>query len=147
MTNTGFDTFDRSIQTSIEWIDDVNDRLGRDQREHGYTAMRAVLHTLRDRLTVEESSDLAAQLPMMIRGMYYEGWNPSDTPVKIRDRDEFMEYMRDQLGVAVNDLPADDALEAVLLSLHQRISPGELQDIHRMLPEDLQHLWAEKIAG
>ena len=147
MTNTGFDTFDSSIQTSIKWIDDVNERLGRDDREHGYTAMRAVLHTLRDRLTVEESSDLAAQLPMMIRGMYYDGWNPAGTPVKLRDREEFMEYMRDQLGVAVNDLPADDALEAVLLTLHHRISPGQLQDMHRMLPEDLQHLWAEKIAG
>ncbi|HEY5940705.1 MAG TPA: non-homologous end-joining DNA ligase [Gemmatimonadales bacterium] len=33
--------------------------------------------TLRDRLTVEETAHPGAQLPMLIRGSYYAGWEPS----------------------------------------------------------------------
>lgn len=146
MTNTGFDTFDRSIQTSLKWIDDVNKEMGREDRGHGYAAMRAVLHTLRDRLTVEQSTHLAAQLPMMLRGMFYDGWNPSEMPVKIRDREKFMDYIRDQLGDVSNDIPADQALNAVLTTLQRHVSPGQLEDIQLMMPEELQHLWAEKMA-
>jgi uncharacterized protein (DUF2267 family) len=79
---------------------------------------------------------------MMIRGMYYDGWNPGETPIKIRDRDEFMEYVREQLGVAANAIPADEAFKAVVITLQQRISPGELEDLQRMFPEELQYLWA-----
>ena len=47
--------------------------LGTDDRQDAYRAVRGVLHTLRDRLPVEESAQLAAQLPTLLRGVFYEG--------------------------------------------------------------------------
>jgi uncharacterized protein (DUF2267 family) len=120
--------------------------MGRERRE-SYQAMRSVLHSLRDLLTVEESADLSAQLPMLIRGMYYDGWNPSKQPVKIRDRDEFIDYVSDHLGQLLNVIPPTEAVEAVFRVLQRRITPGEIEDIQRIFPTELRDLWPEPIGG
>lgn len=146
MSNTGLENFDRTVQISLEWVDEVGEIMGRDRRE-SYQAMRSVLHSLRDRLTVEESADLSAQLPMLIRGMYYDGWNPSKQPVKIRDREEFIDYVSEQLGELLNVIPPTEALEAVFRVLQRRITPGEIEDIQRMFPEALRELWPEPAGG
>lgn len=52
--------------------------------------MRAVLHALRDRLTIHGTADFASQLPMLIRGMFYECWQPDQVPVKDRTKDAFL---------------------------------------------------------
>jgi uncharacterized protein (DUF2267 family) len=49
-----------------------------------------VLHALRDRLTVNEAAQFGAQLPMLVRGIYYEGWDPTRLPVKM-NREEFLQ--------------------------------------------------------
>jgi hypothetical protein len=36
-----------------------------------------MLHVLRDRLTIQEAVQPGAQLPMLIRGLYWEGWDPA----------------------------------------------------------------------
>ena len=60
------------------------------ENEHkAYLALRTVLHTLRDRLSVEEAVQLGAQLPMLIRGFYYEGWTLKQKPTKERHKTEF----------------------------------------------------------
>lgn len=145
MTNTGFDVFDRTVQKSILWIDEVNEELGRDDRQYGYMALRSVMHTLRDRLTVEEAADLSAQLPLMIQGIYFDGWTPADVPVTIREQDEFLDYINDKMGPQVNDLPPTEALKAVLTVLDKHVTQGEMEDIHKMLPEELKLLWKEAI--
>ncbi len=147
MTNTGLDVFDSSIQKSIGWIDDIAGELGHERRQYGYTALRSVLHTLRDRLTVQEAANLSAQLPLMIRGVFFDGWTPANVPVTIRQRDEFLDYLTEQMGPQVTNIPPTDALRAVLTVLQQRISEGEMEDIFQMLPEDLQQLWTEAMSA
>ncbi len=63
--------------------------MGLSDRHAAYRVLRAVLHALRDRLTVAETVDLGAQLPMLIRGLYYEGWTPNDKPLRERTREKF----------------------------------------------------------
>lgn len=61
-------------------------------------ALRSVLHTLRDRLTVEEAADLSAQLPLMIRGIYFDAWTPATAPVTIREQNELLDYINEKVG-------------------------------------------------
>ena len=43
-------------------------------RRSAYRALRSVLHVLRDRLTPEQAVHLGAQLPLLVRGIFYDGW-------------------------------------------------------------------------
>jgi uncharacterized protein (DUF2267 family) len=78
-TTTHVEAIDRSVDKANVWLKDMTTELG-GERHEAYAALRAVLHTLRDRLTVDEAAQLGAQLPLVIRGIYYENWDPSDTP-------------------------------------------------------------------
>jgi len=76
MSQTGVAAFDSTIQTTNVWLHDIMERLGWQDRHRAYHALRAVLHALRDRLPVDQAAALGAQLPMLVRGFYYEGWHP-----------------------------------------------------------------------
>src|SRR5690606_20300263 len=95
VTTTGLDVFDRTVHATNVWLKEVMEELQWDNRHRAYEALRGTLHTLRDQLTVEEATDLGAQLPMLIRGLYYEGWNPSKTPTKERRKEEFLHHVRE----------------------------------------------------
>jgi uncharacterized protein (DUF2267 family) len=86
------DAFDTTLQKTGEWLRDIRDALDWDSEQHAYQALRAVLHALRDRLPVAEAVHLGSQLPMLVRGFYYEGWTPNDKPVKL-SHDEFLELV------------------------------------------------------
>ena len=61
-----------------------------------YKALRAVLQTLRDRLPMQEAVHFGAQLPMLLRGLYYEGWKPAQTPIKM-SREEFLQAVGEKI--------------------------------------------------
>jgi uncharacterized protein (DUF2267 family) len=86
MSATGLDVFDRTLQATNIWLDDIMQELGWSDRHRAYHALRAVLHALRDRLPVDDAAHFAAQLPMLIRGLFYEGWRPAAVPVNERRR-------------------------------------------------------------
>lgn len=110
----GFEVFDRTAQKSTEWLKEIGREMGPEDMQKSYQSLRAVLHTLRDRLSVDEAADLGAQLPILIKGIYYDGYKPSRTPVKIRTKDEFLSSVKEELGQAVGAVPSDEATEAVL---------------------------------
>jgi len=94
-----------------------------------------VLQTLRDRLTVDEAADLAAQLPMLIRGLYYEGWDPRDVPVKM-DREAFLDRIRRRFAYQV-DGGAERLTRTVLAAVRQHVTDGEWDDVRSTMPKDL----------
>lgn len=128
-----------AVQKTYEWLVDVEQELHTDDRQVAYHALRAVLHALRDRLPVEEAAHLASELPILLRGLYYEGWRPSHKPEKL-DRDEFLARVAETYDAS----PTFDPLwltHAVLAVLDKRVAAGEMSDIRGTLPKDFIELW------
>ena len=138
---TGLEVFDTTLQKTNEWLDEVMDELAVEDRHTGYVALRGALQTLRDRLPAEEAAHLGAQLPMLIRGFYYEGWRPVREPIKMH-REEFLLRVEEQLtGGAALQLDSETVARAVFQVLSRRISRGEVEQVEQTLPKDLRDLW------
>ena len=144
MQGTGVSALDTTIQKTNVWLKEVMDELGSDDRHRAYLALRSVFHSLRDRLTIEEATDLGAQLPMLVRGFYYDAWNPSGKPVKF-DKDEFLSNIRRQFAA---DPPVDTEkiAQAVFKVIDKHIADGEIEDIKSTLPHDLKEFWESQIS-
>lgn len=136
MSFTGLEVFDKTLQTTNIWLNEIGENLGPD-RQRNYQALRAVLFTLRDRLTVDEAAHLSAQLPMLVRGIFYEGYRPSTMPQKVRSQEEFLARIHQHLQ-NVRPLGADEAARAVFRVLDKHIPAGELSEVKQMLPPDIR---------
>jgi uncharacterized protein (DUF2267 family) len=139
MSDSVTSNINSSVQKTYEWIADVESELHSSSRQEAYHALRSVLHALRDRLTVEEAAHLAAQLPGVLRGVYYESWSPANKPDKL-GKHEFLDRIKGEYAAAGHADPHRCAT-AVFAVLRKRISAGEIQDIRSMLPKDIQELW------
>jgi uncharacterized protein (DUF2267 family) len=135
---TQVDVFNTTVQKTGEWLRDIRQLLNWDSEQRAYLALRAVLHTLRDRLPAVEAVHFGSQLPMLVRGFYYEGWTPLDKPLKFT-RDEFLmcvaSYFRGDQEVS-----AVQITRAVIEVLGAHIDPGELNKIVQLLPRDFADL-------
>ena len=133
------DVFDTTVQKTHDWLNELGGVLGTENKRLLYRALRSTLHALRDRLTVDEVAQLGAQLPMLLRGLYYEGWDPTGKPIRVRHKDEFLVPIADAL--ANDDVDAEDAARAVFQVLANRITFGEMKDIKHILPASVRALW------
>lgn len=141
MTTTGLRTLDHSLSVTQEWLRDVAEEMGVDDQQEAFVAARAVLHTLRDRLTVEEAAHFAAQLPMLLQGVYYHDWTPRGKPIKMRSKQEFYSAVEARL---MSQYSPVEATEAVLRVIQRRMPQGQIESIKNTLPEELRHLWPEE---
>jgi uncharacterized protein (DUF2267 family) len=142
MTGAGIEGIDRTVHATNGWIHDINERLGWDNRAKSYRLLRAVLHALRDWLPIGEGANLSAQLPTLLRGVYYEQWRPSTVPTKERDKDTFVARVESAMKPDMLDDP-EAAIGAVLAILTQKTTSGEIRDVRNALPKDLRALWPE----
>ena len=135
--------FESTLQKTHTWLKDLNDELSWPESDHqrAYHALRAVLHALRDRLSAEESSDFAAQLPMLIRGFYYEGWNPARTPIPARSRTEFLEHVAQNLQYELYH-DEEEVTRAVFRVVGYHVTLGEIDDVKHALPRSIRELWS-----
>jgi uncharacterized protein (DUF2267 family) len=139
MSVTGLEVFDTTVQKTNSWLKDLMAELGWHDRRKAYLALRVTLHALRDRLTVEEAAQLAAQLPMLIRGFYYEGWNPTGKPLRERHREEFLAHIEEHFTDEPVD--AEQVAHAVFAVLATHVSPGEIEQVEQVLPSEIRDLW------
>ena len=139
MTPTRVDIIDRSVEKAYIWLGDVAEELGTEDRHHAYRVLRAFLHALRDHLSVDEAAQLAAQLPIFVRGVFYEGWDPSSTPERARDIDSFLTKIAREAGLA-GETEASFAATAASRVLRNHISAGEASSVLHVLPEHLREL-------
>ena len=140
--SAGLESLDHTVQLTHIWINDLDDRLGWSNKPRSYRLLKAVLHALRDRLQLHEAAALAAQLPTLLRGAYYEQWRPGATPVKRRTKADFLADVEDSFKADPLVQPSQ-AVIAVFELLSKKISRGEIDDVRRALPQELRNLWPE----
>ncbi len=129
----------RSVEKTHIWLKELGDELGGSDRLYAYRVLRAVLHALRDRLPVDTAAKLAAQLPTLVRGIYYEDWDPSRTPLPIHDVDAFLDRVASE-GRMAGETEASLAVEAVARILQRHVSAGEIGEVIAVLPDALKTL-------
>jgi uncharacterized protein (DUF2267 family) len=140
MSAVGLEGIDHTVQLTHAWINELDASLGWNNKHRSYRLLRSVLQTLRDWLQVNEAADLGAQLPELLRGVYYEHWRPATTPVKARSKADFMA----RIDRAFKNDPimfTPDAVAAVFALLARRITAGEINDVRQALPADVRTLW------
>jgi uncharacterized protein (DUF2267 family) len=139
MSATGLEVFDRTLHLTNTWLDEMMETLPRD-RQLAWHALGAVLRTIRDRVPVNLAVHLGAQLPLLVRGTYYDQWHRSDTPQNWRSADEFLAKISAELssGRPVN---ASDAARAVFQVLNHYVDPGQVEKVRHALPEEVRALW------
>ena len=138
--STGLVTFDKTVQESNLWLKDIMERLETEDRHRAYSSLRAVLHALRDRIGPESAAHLGAQLPMLIRGLYYEGWDPTNKPTRERHEDAFLAHIERELPRAEEGEAEQGAL-AVLDVLSKHVDRGAAVKIAGMFPAELRRFW------
>lgn len=142
MTTTGIAAFDKTIEKTNVWLNDVQATMGWDNRDKAYMTLRGVLHAIRDRLTPDEAVDLAAQLPMLVRGFYYEGWHPAHKPLKYRHKQQFLEQVAKEAPWLETD-ELEQAVTAVFGVVAKETHGGEAAQVRHMLPAELRELWPQ----
>ncbi|PWN06542.1 DUF2267 domain-containing protein [Rhodohalobacter mucosus] len=136
-THVNFEKFCNEAQL---WVHEIaRDMRAPERTDWALHALRAVMHTLRDRTTVQEVFHLSAQMPTLIRGFYFEGYDPRNKPVKM-NAEEFLASVKNRMGPGV-EVPAGEAVRAVMSVLYDKVSRGELDDIRGSMPKDIQKIW------
>jgi uncharacterized protein (DUF2267 family) len=139
MSHIQVDAFEATLQKTNVFLNAIQERFGWNDPQKAYQALRSVLHALRDRLTVEHVAGLAAQLPMLVRGFYYEGWRPGSAPKKM-NREEFIDQV--VLGMPNLDLDKDptDVIRGVLAVVASYTTPEEMRKVWKTLPKDIENM-------
>jgi uncharacterized protein (DUF2267 family) len=138
MTLSSVDGIERSVHKSNRWLSELAKEMGSEDREEAWRVLRAYLQLLRDQLTVDEAAELAAQLPMVLRGAFYEGFDPGHQPTKVRDRDEFLSEFAQR--TQVDPGKAAQMVEAATRVLRRHITDGEFDDVLAQLPTELREV-------
>lgn len=144
MKNLG--VFDKTCQVTMRWIEAVSHEMGSPDPERGYHVLRAALHAIRDRATPEEAVQLGAQLPMLIRGFYYEGWHPSDKPERYRHKREFLAHIGKDVP-ALDDVQRERAAVAAFRVLNDELGGPELDQVRQSMPAEIRDLWPSRQAS
>ncbi len=139
MSATGLEVFDRTLQTTHIWLDEIIEDLGTD-RHTAWHVLGAVIRSLRDRLPLNLSAHLAAGLPLLVRGLYFDQWQPGRENLKSRALSEFLEHVSDGLA-GTKPIGSVDAAKAVFAVLERHLDKGQIDKVRQALPEDVRALW------
>lgn len=135
--------FNQSVHEAGLWINEICDEMADPRKQIAYQALRGVLFAIRDRLPLAEVVQLSAQLPLLIRGIFFEGYRPAGKPEKL-DKEEFLARVSNKLQTAGGAHP-EKATRAVLAVLQRHVDAGEMEDVRNALPNELRSLWPQRI--
>jgi uncharacterized protein (DUF2267 family) len=133
MKLTGVDVFDATIERTTAWLQDVMRELNWTDRRKSFLALRFVLQDLRDHLPLDRAVQFGNQLPMLIRGFYFEDWDITGKPAP----------WENSKGLLAPD--AATVVRAVFRVLERKATDGELENLYPLLPAALRDLWPSEI--
>ena len=137
---TGVHEFDTVVQDGNAWLKAVMEKLKTEDAHVAYMALRATLHALRDRIQPESAVHLGAQLPTVVRGVYYENWHMAGTPTKERHLPAFLDHVAKEIPPGM-DADVEEMVRGVFEVMSDRVDHGEVAKVIRMLPGELRDLW------
>lgn len=140
MSVTGLPTFDKTLHETNAWLKDLMEELHTDDRQAAYVVLRATLHALRDRIGPENAVHLGAQLPMLLRGMYYEGWKMTRPPTPDHTETQFLTHIYAEYPPQLL-IDGERATKAVFEVMWKRLDEGEVLKIVHILPQEIRVLW------
>lgn len=130
------DAFDIAVQKSNVWLKDIEQAGHLRSRFQAYTALRTVLHALRDCLPAAEAVKFSAQMPLLMKGVFFDGWKMSPKPLRLTEQGFYAHIrrgLREQPG-----LEPRDALKAVLSGLYAHIEPPVVDALQLVLPREVR---------
>jgi uncharacterized protein (DUF2267 family) len=139
MAATGLDVWDKTLQTTNIWLDEIMEEVGPD-RQVAWHVLSAVLRTLRDRVPLDLAAHLGAQLPILVRGIYYDQWHPADKPERTRDLDEFLARVADKLH-GTRPVNVRDATRRVFHTLSRHVDRGQVEKVIGAMPQQVRDFW------
>lgn len=141
MTTPGLEILNRNVQVTHEWINELDAKLGWNDKTRTYRLLRVTLQTLRDCLPLAEIADFSAQMPTLLRGVFYEHWRPGAEKKRF-DIDHF--YARLDEAFAQDPIEdIGDVVPVVFEFLSTRISAGEIGDVRHALPASIREIWQQ----
>jgi uncharacterized protein (DUF2267 family) len=146
MNSNHLPVLEHTIQKTNVWLKKLEEEHHLRDRHQAHSALRSVLHALRDRLTPEQAVHFAAQLPILVRGIYYKGWHLAAKPTPARHLDDFLARVAAGLPPQFpRDAPS--VTKAVFDLLWRELDPGETAKVIASLPAALRPLWPEAARG
>jgi uncharacterized protein (DUF2267 family) len=139
MSATGLDVFDKTLQTTNIWLNEISERIGPD-RQLAWKVLSVVLHKLRDRLPVELSAHFGSQLPLLVRGAYYDQYEPARQPSDCDTPEQFRAEVEEWLS-DTRSIDPGEAIAAVFALLSHHVSEGQIAKIRHSLPKGIRMLW------
>ncbi len=141
MGSSVYELFDETLQKTQVWLNELRDELQWDHPAGVLAALRAALHTLRDRLPPAEAAHLGAQLPLLVRGLYYEGWRPAAEPWKERHGEGYLARLDHEMRAYAEQQAPEAVARAVFALLSRHVSEGEIREVKQLLPADVRDFW------
>jgi len=145
MSSTGLDVFDKTLQATNIWLSEIGADLAVD-RQASWHALGAVLRAVRDRVPIGLAAHLGAQLPLLVRGAYYEQFQPTGERQAYRTVDEFLDAVMTGLRGAEELVDPEEAARAVFAVLNHYVDPGQVANVREAMPGDFRSLWPEGLS-
>ena len=143
MSATGLEVFDKTIHETNHFVKVVMRELATDDRHAAFGALRGSLHALRAHLQAPEMANFSSQLPMLLRGLFYEGWHPNGASGHERHLDDFLAHVAEDLPPKLKGYPAE-AARAAFTALSECLDGRELKKVVHLMPHELRELWPQE---
>ncbi len=140
-TQARIELFEKTVNESYEWVNEVDSETGLDDRHYAFAALRGTLHAIRDEITADQSGHVSAQLPTLLRGVYFEGWDPSRIPADDRTVDGFLDHVRPAFTAYGSEYDLAEIVHDTLAVIERKL-PDVMAKVKHTLPKHIRHLWS-----